>query len=66
MLGKKRTYILQLGHDDEKRELLFELDFQRRLSTTQRFRMMFEVSNRIKEMLIAYGHRKPIEVIKRA
>jgi hypothetical protein len=66
MLKKRKTYICQLDHDDEDKALAFELEFQNTLTTEERFQMMYEISNRIKEILIRYGHRKPTEIIQRS
>lgn len=57
--------VLKLKHDDENKELDFELNYQLSLSAKKRFDMMFEKSNMIKEMLIKSGNRKPTEIIKR-
>jgi len=57
--------VLKLDRDDEGRELEFELAYQRSLTTEERFRMMFQKSREIAEMLIRHGHRKPFEIIKR-
>ena len=64
MSRRRKTRILKLNNNISK-EMSFELGFQRTLSMSSRFKMMFTVSNRIKEMLIKYGHRKPVEIIKR-
>lgn len=66
MPKKRKTYIHQLDDDDEDKALEFELEFQKSLTTNERFKMMFEMSDRIKEMLIRYGHRKPTEIIQRS
>lgn len=66
MPKNRKTYICQLDHDDEDKALEFELKFQESLTISERFEMMFEMSNRIKEMLIRYGHRKPTEIIQRS
>ena len=65
MLKKRKTYICQLDHDDEDKALEFELEFQKSLTTSERFKMMFEMSDRIKETLIKHGYRKPTEIIQR-
>lgn len=49
----------------EDRELDFELEYQRSLTTAQRFEMMFRRSREIAEELLKRGHRKPVEVVKR-
>ena len=58
--------ILKCDRDDENRELDFELDYQLSLSAEERFRMMFQRSREIAEMLMRYGHRKPFEIVKRS
>jgi hypothetical protein len=57
--------ILKLDHDDEERELEFELEYQRSLTFEQRFSMMLRRMKEINQMLEKYGHRKPFEIIKR-
>jgi len=49
-----------------KKELEFELKYQRSLSFAQRFRMMLHQSRLVLQMLIENGYRKPTEIIKRA
>ena len=65
MKRKHKTYVLKINEDNPKKELQFEIDFQLSLTTKERFKMMFERANRIKEMLIRNGYRKPFEIIKR-
>ncbi|CAB1056316.1 hypothetical protein D1BOALGB6SA_1052 [Olavius sp. associated proteobacterium Delta 1] len=57
--------ILKLEDDDQERELEFELEYQLSLTVEQRFRMMFQKSMEMAEMLVRNGHRKPFEIIKR-
>lgn len=57
--------ILKLKHDDEERELEFELSYQLSLSIQERFEMMFNKSNELKEIMLRNGHRKTFEIIKR-
>jgi hypothetical protein len=57
--------ILKLENDDQDRELEFELEFQLSLTVEQRFRMMFQKSREMAEILVRNGHRKPFEIIKR-
>jgi hypothetical protein len=57
--------ILKLDEDDENKEIDFELDYQLSLNVEQRFRMMFQKSKEIAEMLVKNGHRRPFEIIKR-
>ncbi|UCD05447.1 MAG: hypothetical protein JSV98_10110 [candidate division WOR-3 bacterium] len=65
MPNKRKTYIRSIGNDDTEDILEFELEFQRTLTTAERFKMMFSVSNKMKEILIRNGYRRPIEIIKR-
>jgi hypothetical protein len=62
------TSILKVGRGEasESRELAFELDYQARLTTAQRFEMMRQRSREMAEELLRRGHRKPVEVAKRA
>jgi hypothetical protein len=46
-------------------ELDFELAYQRRLSTAQRFELMLSRSRQIAAELIRLGHRKPAEIVMR-
>jgi hypothetical protein len=57
--------ILKLDEDDENKEIDFELDYQLSLDADQRFRMMFQKSKELAEMLEKNGHRRPSEIIKR-
>jgi len=65
MVKKRKTHILKLNKYSEKKEKQFEIDFQKSLTTAERFEMMFRISNIMKEILIRNGYRKPIEIIKR-
>jgi hypothetical protein len=61
--------ILKLDKDDEDRELEFELDYQRTLTTQQRFDMMFRGSRLMAEALArherrTHGPRRPTEIMK--
>ncbi len=57
--------ILKLTDHDEARERRFELDYLMSLTTQQRFQLMLDKSNEIKQTLLRHGHRKPFEIIKR-
>ncbi len=52
------------GYDPDE-ELEFELEYQATLTTQERLEMMFSRSRELKELLVSYGHRKPVTVIKR-
>jgi len=58
--------ILKLAADDPDRELEFELAWLRSLTTRERFDLMFRKSREIAEVMLKHGHRKPVEVVKRA
>ena len=58
--------ILKIDDDDEDKEIDFELDYQLSLDVDQRFRMMFQKSKELAEMLEKNGHRRPSEIIKRS
>ena len=59
------TMILKLAKPDPQREFEFELEYMLSLTTEQRFAMMHSASRRVMETLIRYGHRKPVEIVKR-
>jgi hypothetical protein len=58
--------ILKLAADDPERELAFELAYLRRLTTQERFDLMFRKSRELVESLARHGHRRPVAVVKRA
>jgi hypothetical protein len=66
--GRPRAGILKLdpAGDTEDQELDFELDFQRSLTTAQRFEMMFRRSREMVELLRAHGHGNTASIVKRA
>jgi hypothetical protein len=64
--NSKDMPIYKAQNNNEKKELDFELKYQKSLSLTERFRMMAHQSKLILQMLIDNGHRKPTEIIKRA
>jgi len=51
---------------DEEAELEFELDYLASLTVSERFELMFRRSREIQEMLLRYGHRKPVEIVERS
>ena len=57
--------ILKIDSDDEEKEIDFEVDYLLSLTSEQRFRMMFQGSKELAEMLGKNGHRKSPEIIKR-
>ena len=63
---KHMSPVLVLDHDDEERELEFELAFLRSLTTQQRFDLMFQRSREMAEILLRHGYRKPSEVVERS
>lgn len=57
--------VLKLKQHDRYKELTFELEYLRSLTIQQRFRMCFQKSKEMKELLKRSGRRKTTEVIKR-
>lgn len=57
--------ILKLKKHDERAEIRFEIENLKKMTTEERFRMMFEKSRIIRELLIQNGHPEPIEILKR-
>jgi hypothetical protein len=62
---KPGARILKLEDHDPERELEFELEWLRGLTTQQRFELMFAKSGELREILFRHGHRAPVEVVKR-
>lgn len=58
--------ILKLNRDDELREFEFNLDYLMSMTAKELFAKMVQRSDEIKEMLIRYGYRKPVAIIKRS
>lgn len=52
-----RARILKLAEHDEERELDFEIDWLRSLTTAQRFELMFRKSRELAATLDRHGHR---------
>ncbi|MCK4941571.1 hypothetical protein KAS45_05715 [candidate division WOR-3 bacterium] len=65
MLKQRKPFICQLDHDDEDKALDFEIQFQSTLTTAERFKMIFYMSNLAKEILIRNGHVNPVEIVQR-
>ena len=58
--------ILKLNKPDPDKEIEFELNYLKSLTTKQRFQMMFKKTEEIRKLLKNYGHRKTTQIIKRA
>ena len=58
--------ILKLKKSNPSREIEFELNYLKTLSTKQRFQMMFKKTEEIRNLLKNHGYRKTSQVIKRA
>ncbi len=58
--------ILKLDHDDESREIEFELRYLKSLTKRERFLLMMRKSVEMKKLARKCGHRKSPEIIKRA
>jgi hypothetical protein len=65
-IKKKKMAVLKLDHDDEKREMEFEIQFQKQLSLKQIFAMLEEKKRIFLKQLIDNGHRKSSEIVKRS
>ncbi len=57
--------VLKLTRHRERREVEFELDYLRHLTTSQRFQMMFSKTREMLNLLKKHGHRKTPQIIKR-
>lgn len=57
--------ILKLRKHDENKEIEFELNYLKSLTTKQRFQMMFKKTREVLNLLEKSGHRKTTQVIKR-
>lgn len=57
--------ILKLKKHNEKKEIEFELDFLARLTTQQRFELMFKKNIEIRRLSRRNGYRKTTQIIKR-
>ena len=57
--------ILKLKTSDEVKELEFELDYQSRLTTQERFKMMLAKSQQMARLLQRNGRRRTTQIIKR-
>ena len=58
--------VLKLEKDDEDREIEFELNYLKSLSTKKRFLIMQRKSDEMKKMLRKSGYRKSAEIVKRS
>ncbi len=65
-MKKRKTQILILDKDDPKRELEFELDFQRSLSTEERYEAMDRLVNDGLELIKQNGYSKTPAIIARS
>lgn len=57
--------VLKLEKDDENREIEFELNYLKSLTTKERFSIMRKKSDEMKDMLRKRGYRKPAKIVKR-
>jgi hypothetical protein len=58
--------VLKLEKDDENREIEFELNYLKSLTTRKRFLIMQIKSDEMKKMLRKSGYRKSAEIVKRS
>lgn len=59
------AYILKLKRHNKEKEIEFELRFLLSLSTKERFQMMFNKSNEIRQLLGKNEYRRTTQIIKR-
>ena len=57
--------ILKLKKSNPRKEIEFELNYLKTLSTKQRFQMMFKKTEEIRNLLKNHGYRKTSQIIKR-
>ena len=57
--------VLKLDKHDEAKEIAFEIEQLKKMSTKQLFIMMMEKSKIMKELLRTHGHPESPEIIKR-
>jgi hypothetical protein len=57
--------VLKLAADDPDRELAFELAYLRRLTTQERFTLLFRKSRELADTLARHGHRESVALVKR-
>ena len=58
--------ILKLDHDDESREIEFELRYLKSLTIKERFLLMMRKSEEMKKLARYRGYGKSPEIVKRA
>jgi len=57
--------ILKLDDHDEDKEIEFELDYLLSLTTQQRFQMMLQKTQEMRNLLKNHEHGKTTQIIKR-
>jgi hypothetical protein len=57
--------ILKLSKSNPDKEIEFELNYLKSLTTEQRFQMMFKKTEEIRNLLKSHGYRKTSQIIKR-
>lgn len=57
--------ILKLSKHNENKEIEFELNYLKSLTTKQRFQMMLKKTEEIRSLLKGHGDRKASQIIKR-
>lgn len=60
------TPILKLKKHNRKKEIEFELKYLQSLSIQERFKMCFQKTKEMLDLLEKSGHRRPSQIIKRA
>lgn len=60
---QRNRSVLKLSQADEEREL--ELNYLASLTFKERLQMMRQKSREMLRQMVEYGHRRPLEIIKR-
>lgn len=58
-------HILKLDDHDDDKEIEFELNYQLSLTTQQRFQMMLQKAQEIRNLLKNHGYGKATQITKR-
>lgn len=64
-VNKIMSPVLKIKKHNERKELIFELEYLLSLTIQQKFEMMFKKSKEMKGMLRKSGYRKTPKIIKR-
>lgn len=57
--------LLKIKESDEAKERKFDLECQQKMTTEERFQMLFEKAKLTRELLKAHGHLPAPHIVKR-